>query len=173
MDIYAKLRTQLQNLCQKGDAIEYFIAEVVSVESDTTCTIKLEEDLTVSDVRLRTVVNDEESGILITPKVGSYVLVADLSGGKKVTMVTVMYSEIDKIVINGGKNDGLINICDLTDKLNKLVDEVNALKDKFNGHTHTGTGYNGAVLTINATTSKASAATKFSKDDYEDTLITH
>lgn len=173
MDIYAKLRTQLQNLCQKGDAIEYFIAEVVSVESDTTCTVKLEEDLNVSDVRLRTVVNDEDSGILITPKVGSYVLVADLSGGKKVTMVTVMYSEIDKIVINGGKNDGLINICELTDKLNNLVDEVNALKDKFNGHTHTGTGYAGAALTINAPTSKASAATKFSKDDYEDTLITH
>lgn len=184
MDIYAKLRTQLQNLCQKWDAIEYFIAEVVSVESDTTCTVKLEEDLNVSDVRLRTVVNDEDSGILITPKVGSYVLVADLSGGKKVTMVTVMYSEIDKIVINGGKNDGLINICELTDKLNNLVDEVNSLKDKFNGHTHScnltvtvpfsPSPLSGmAAGTSEAPGSMASAATKFNKDDYEDTLITH
>lgn len=149
----------------------------MSVEDDTTCTVQVDE-LRLSGVRLRSVVNKEETGILITPKVGSYVLVTDLSGGNMRVLVVSMYSEVDKITINGGKNDGLININDLTDKLNKLVGEVNALKDKFNGHTHIVSG------TINlvdsscsgnaaAIATKASAATKFNKDDYEDTSIVH
>ena len=68
------------------------------------------------------------------------------------------------------------NISELTDKLNNLVDEVNDLKEKFNSHTHivntTGTAA-AQSGTAAATTSQAGAATRFNKDDYEDTKITH
>ena len=173
MDIYSDIKSKLQKICQPT-ALQTYFAQVVSVENDTTCTLQLEDDLKVSDVRLRSVVNDSESGIVITPSVGSIVLVADLSGGKFTQMVVVMYSEIDKVEFNGGKKDGLININDLTNKLNNLVDEVNGLKDKFNTHTHTVTTTAPAGEWITkTTTSTASDATKFNKSDYEDDKITH
>ena len=81
MDIYSDIKNKLQKICQPQGLRLYF-AEIVSIQDDTTCTVKLEDDLQLSDVRLRSVVNSEESGIVITPAVGSVVLVADLSGGK-------------------------------------------------------------------------------------------
>ena len=171
MDTYGKIKHILQKMCQTPGDSALILAKVKKVDGQT-CTVTIDE-LELADVRLRAVVNDEDSGILVTPTVGSFVMITDLSNGDKRDWAVVMYSEVDKVEFNGGKKDGLININDLTDKLNKLVDEVNALKDKFNGHVHTGTGYNGAPLTINATTDQASAATKFDKSDYEDDKITH
>ena len=158
-------------MCQTPGDSALILAKVKNVDGQT-CTVTI-DDLELADVRLRAVVNDEESGILVTPADGSFVMITDLSNGDKRDWAVVMYSEIDKVEFNGGKKDGLININDLTDKLNNLVDEVNDLKDKFNGHVHQGTGYAGAALSIQPTTSTASAATKFDKSDYEDDKITH
>lgn len=171
-DVYSEIKDTLQKIC-RPKCLQVYFAEIVSVEDDTTCTIKIDDDLQLSDVRLRAVVNDEQSGILITPKKGSIVLVADLSGGKMAQMSILMYSEVDHIEINGGDKGGLINIEDLTDKLNKLVDEVNALKDTFNSHVHTGTGYASTPLSIQAPVDKASDVTKFNKSDFEDDKIQH
>ena len=123
MDVYSDIKSKLQKICQPKGLRLYF-AEIVSIQDDTTCTVKLEDDLQLSDVRLRSVVNSEESGIVITPAVGSVVLVADLSGGKLSSMAVIMYSEIDKIEINGGKNGGLINIEDLVSHINTIEDVV-------------------------------------------------
>ena len=91
------------------------LAEVKQVDG-TTCTVIIDE-LELREVRLRAVVNDEESGIVVTPKVGSMVMISDLSNGNMNDWAVMMYSEIETIAINGGKNKGLINIEDLTDKL--------------------------------------------------------
>lgn len=171
MDIYGKLKNRIQKMCQTPGDSALILAKVKNVDGQT-CTVTI-DDLELADVRLRAVVNDEESGTLVTPTVGSFVMITDLSNGDKRDWAVVMYSEIDKVEFNGGKKDGLININDLTDKLNNLVDEVNDLKDKFNGHVHQGTGYAGAAISIQPTTSTASAATKFDKSDYEDDKITH
>lgn len=97
-DIYSNIKEEMQKICQpKG--LRVYLAQVVSVEDDTTCTIQLEEDLQISDVRLRSVVNGEDVGVLITPKKDSVVLVADLSGGDYTQMVAIAYSEIEKIDI--------------------------------------------------------------------------
>lgn len=177
MDIYTKIRKQLQNVCQPDrTAIGLHLAEVVSVEQDTTCTVRLTPSLTLSGVQLRAVVNTNTSGIVLTPAVGSYVLVADLSGGQYTRMAAVMYSETDSIAFNGGQHGGLVNIEDLTGKLNNLVNEVNALKDTFNNHTHvlSGTCSTGPISgTATPTASKAQAASKFDKSDYEDDKVKH
>lgn len=182
MDIYGKLKNRIQKMCQTPGDSALILAKVKNVDGQT-CTVTI-DDLELADVRLRAVVNDEESGILVTPTVGSFVMITDLSNGDKRDWAVVMYSEIDKVEFNGGKKDGLININDLTDKLNNLVDEVNDLKDKFNAHTHSCTlsvstsggptaQTGSATGTSDAPCSTASAATKFDKSDYEDDKITH
>lgn len=82
-----------------------------------TCSVLI-DDLALSDVRLRAVINNQETGMVITPAVGSYVMITDLSNGNKRDWAVLMYSEIDKVEFNSGKNEGLIKIKDLTDKLN-------------------------------------------------------
>ncbi len=114
-----------------------FTAQIKSVDGDK-CTIDI-DGLQLTDVRLRAVVNGENSKILITPKIDSYVLVADVSGGKLTELVVVQFSEIDKIeidceteiIINGGDNAGLVKIKELTDKLNVIENDINNLKAVF------------------------------------------
>ena len=57
-----------------------FLATIKEVK-DAACTIML-EDLELTDVRLRSVLNSEDNKIVITPKKDSTVLVADLSRGE-------------------------------------------------------------------------------------------
>ena len=185
MDIYSQIREQIQELCQTKFAPAWiFVAEVASVEDDTTCTIRIGSGLELKDVRLRAVVNDEQTGILVTPTVGSHVLIADFSGGNLTDLAVLQYSQVDKITLNNGDHKGLVNIEDLTGKLNDLVDKVNALRQAFNTHTHscslsvTGSAAAGAVTgtaTGNSQTpsKQAQQASKFNKDDYEDTAVLH
>lgn len=54
-----------------------------------------------------------------------------LSGGETVTVKSE-----DGVVINEGKNGGLVNSKDLTEKLNQLVRELEQVKLQINTHTH-------------------------------------
>ena len=170
MSVYSDIRNKLQELCQKQTSA-LILAEVKQVD-DTTCTVII-DDLELSDVRLRAVVNEEESGIVVTPKVGSMVMITDLSHGAMRDWAVIMYSEIDNITINGGKNNGIINIQDLTDKLNALVDWCK-------NHTHDGvitavSGGSGlpATGTPGNTGKPITTPNDFDKSDYEDDKITH
>ena len=81
------------------------------------------------DVRLRSVVNNDASYILLTPKNDSFVMVTDLSNGRKNDWAVVMYSELEKIEIKIGQMEislsgekisvkkGSINLFDLLDGL--------------------------------------------------------
>ena len=134
MGVYEEIK---QKLCQlTGADIDrgLFTAEVTKVSGDT-CSVRY-GDLVFEDVRLRVIAEDSNnSRMLLTPKVGSCVLVADLSDGDKRDFAVVMLSEVEKVeltadvMFNGGSNGGLVKIQELTDKLNGLI-------DKFNNHTH-------------------------------------
>lgn len=141
-----------------------FFAKVKSVQ-DHTCGIKV-SDIELTGVSLCATINESKNNLIIKPKIGSDVLVADLSGGEFRSLVVIQYTEVESISINGGKLGGLINIEELTDKINKLI-------DTFNNHTHlvktTGTAANqsgtAAVIT--------SPFSSLNKADYEDTKILH
>ena len=170
MNPLSEIKESIQKMASKGGAGIVFTAKVKSVERDTTCTVDL-DGLTVSDVRLRAVVNGETSKILVTPKTGSHVLVADLSGDLS-QLAVVGYSEVEKIevdadniVFNGGDNKGLIKIEKLTQKLNDLV-------RTFNNHTHQ-VNTTGGPTAQSGTTAIPSPASEFDKSFYEDTKITH
>jgi len=150
------------------------VAEVESVQGDT-CTVKV-GTLSLSDVRLCAVADGHKGNLLITPKKGSMVLVADLSGGELRELAVMAFSQTDTITVNGGEFGGLVKIAALTNKLNALKDTVNDLVQAFNTHTHTvATTGTAAAQSGTATpvTTPAQQAAAFVKDDYEDIKIKH
>ncbi len=180
MDVYQEIK---QKLCQlTGADIDrgLFTAEVTKVSGDT-CSVRY-GDLVFEDVRLRVIAEDSNnSRMLLTPKVGSCVLVADLSGGDKRDFAVVMLSEVqkveltaDEVKLNGGSNGGLVKIEELTKQLNGLKDVVNDLISKYNKHTHsvaTPDTFNGTAAPTTDTESQTAA--QFDQSKYEDTTIKH
>ena len=92
MDIYGKIAKTIKAM-GAAQGVVLFTAEVDSVE-DESCTVKI-GTLELTDVRLRAVLNSESDKIVVTPKRGSRVLVADMSGGSYIDLVVLSYSEID------------------------------------------------------------------------------
>lgn len=161
MNPLSEIRKSIKGMASGNGRL--FTAKVLSADGETCC-VEI-DGLVVSDVQLRAVVNGEESGILITPKTGSYVTVADLSGDLT-RIVVVGFSEVEKIsidaetdiVINGGGYGGLIKIEDLVDELNRLV-------QTFNSHTH--------VVPNGTSNAPSTLASSFSTSTLENTKVRH
>lgn len=142
-----------------------FVTGEVTGVSRETCNVKIGE-LEIEEVWLTGVHDQKEKSLVVTPKVGSMVMMADLSGGDMRQMMVVGYTEVESIVVNGGENGGLINIADLVSKLNGLV-------DKFNSHTHQVSTTGTAAAQTGTAAAPVSKATKFNKSDFEDESIKH
>ena len=155
MDQYKELATLIKQASSGGGRVT-ILQGIVKEVSGVTCTIEI-GSLTVSDVRLRASEKQEETQILITPAIGSAVILASLSGDMT-NLVVVAVDVAESITINGGKLGGLINIDALTSKLNELV-------QVFNSHTHTAP--NGP------TTPPTTSANQLQRKDYEDEKIKH
>lgn len=153
----------------KGQSL--FTAKVLSTDGETCCVDA--DGLVLSDVQLRAVVNGEESGILITPKTGSYVTVADLSGDWT-RMVVVGFSEVekievnadDKIIFNGGQNKGLVKVEKMVDWMQKVYNDLQTLTVLLSSSPVVG---NGAPLGIVFTQTTPSPVI----DDFQNKDITH
>ena len=155
MDQYKELATLIKQASLEGSRVT-ILQGIVKEVSGVTCTVEI-GSLTVSDVRLRASEKQEETQILITPSIGSAVILASLSGDMT-NLVVVAVDVAESITINGGKLGGLINIEALTAKLNELV-------QVFNSHTHTAP--NGP------TTPPTTSAKQLQRKDYEDEKIKH
>lgn len=155
MDQYKELATLIKQASSGGSRVT-ILQGIVKEVSGITCSVEI-GSLTVSDVRLRASEKQEETHILITPAVGSAVILASLSGDMT-NLVVVAVDVAESITINGGKLGGLINIEALTAKLNELV-------QVFNSHTHTAP--NGP------TTPPTTSANQLQRKDYEDEKIKH
>lgn len=155
MDQYKELATLIKQASSGGSRVT-ILQGIVKEVSGITCTVEI-GSLTVSDVRLRASEKPEETQILITPAIGSAVILASLSGDMT-NLVVVAVDVAESITINGGKLGGLINIEALTAKLNELV-------QVFNSHTHTAP--NGP------TTPPTTSAKQLQRKDYEDEKIKH
>ena len=170
MDNYTEIKNKIRAMVGKNTPL-LLTGKVKSVDGET-CTVSI-GDLTLTDVRLRSVINGEDSKLLITPADNSYVTIIDLSGDLRETEV-IGYSQIKaidiqgtdvdpvKVTINGGDNKGLVKIDELTQKLNQLVDE-------FNAHTHKVTVSHPGGTFISTTPSPT--ASQFNKNQYEDTNV--
>ena len=154
MDQYKELRERLRGVAPQHEMS--VLQGIVKSVSGCTCEVEI-GSLIVPDVRLRASETDDNGEMLIVPKVGTAVIVRSLSGDYA-NLVVLSVDHVESITINGGKLGGLVNIEDLTKKINELIKVVN-------NHTHQGThGPTGPPLT---------KAQEFKKTDYEDVTIKH
>ncbi len=178
MDTLSEIKESIKKIASTGGMFRAFTAKVKSVNGKT-CTVEL-EGLTLTDVRLRAVVNGENSKILVTPKTDSCVLVVDLAGDLS-QLAVVGYSEVekievdtDKIIFNGGNNNGLVKIEELKRNLNSLKNYVEAMASAVStafsavGVGTAASGPNGQTVFI---TDMELRSINF--EDMEDTKITH
>lgn len=163
MDQYRRLRDNLMQMMGAGKEITIWQGIVKSVEG-TTCTVTF-GTLDVEGVRLRASLAENESHLLIVPKVGTAVVVGSLSNDLSL-LVVLAVDEVESITINGGKLGGLINIESLTQKINELV-------RTFNNHTHQVSTTGSATAQTGTAAAVTSKASELNKSDYEDTQVTH
>ena len=163
MDQYRRLCDNLMQMMGAGKEITIWQGIVKSVEG-TTCTVTF-GTLDVEGVRLRASLAENESHLLIVPKVGTAVVVGSLSNDLSL-LVVLAVDEVESITINGGKLGGLINIESLTQKINELV-------RTFNNHTHQVSTTGSATAQTGTAAAVTSKASELNKSDYEDTKVTH
>lgn len=171
MDTYSEIKRRIRELSAAAGGSALFTAEVKSVEGET-CTVSL-GSVDLPDVLLTPADDGRAAKLVITPKTGSMVTVADLSGGELRRLAVVHWGEVEKVAlsaasieINGGRNGGLVNIGALTQKVNDLV-------RAFNSHTHTVTTAGTAAAQSGEAAPVASPARLLDTSDYEDTTIKH
>ena len=109
---------------------------------------------------------------IVTPN-GNILVLDETSGELNLfTNGNIIIRSNKTIQFQEGSNDGLVNINDLTSKLNKTISELENLRTAFNTHTHSGVQTGGG---ISATPLQliTQAFSKYTKDDYEDKKCIH
>jgi len=148
-----QIRKALHDMLQNHKEPDTLVGTVVDVYADTaTCDVEIDKGHVLHGVRLRSVVDSKQVGILVLPTKGSYVVVERIENSDNHALV-VGYSEIDswaltiegnmlkvdkeKWIFNGGEQGGLVLIEKLIDKLNKIEKGFNSLLKEFKSHVHT------------------------------------
>ncbi|HPX59820.1 MAG TPA: hypothetical protein PLL02_05250 [Bacteroidales bacterium] len=153
-------------------AFDTWICKVVDV-SEVSCVVeRVFDNLQIKNVRLNATVKSND-GLVIYPKKDSYVLVTTIDNEK---YFVSQFSEIEKITldvtedifVNGGKNEGLVKIKELTEKLNALVSDFNAFVDIYSSHTHAVSGASTGAPSVPATKTE-----NFNQSYYENEKIKH
>lgn len=118
-----------------------------------------------------TIILDDDDGSLSIGFSGPISVVA----GGAVTLYgegNVSISSDQSIMFNEGENDGMVNIKELTERLNFLVKELESLRTIFNNHMHTGVT-TGPGSSGPPATQATRPFTEFNQLEYEDLKIIH
>lgn len=166
-------------------AATIMIAEVVEIdEENAIIKAQLDEDLELEEIRLRSII-DGDNGMYVIPEVGSVVLLVRIGededfmviGCEKYNKVVIKGEEIslvisqENIIFNGNRLDSFLpDINKLVDKINKLEQQVNDLKDVFTNWTPVAQD-GGAKLKLGVTSWASQKITETTKDDIKDEKI--
>lgn len=120
----------------------FLTMEVTAVDGDM-CSAKL-GDFEIPDIRLSVIKDGSKKGLLISPAIGSIVLVADLSGGEMRELAVIGFTDIDSIdlkvsgadihmernsiELNSGNNGGIVKIEPLKTNLEMLQSFIENLQ---------------------------------------------
>lgn len=115
---------------------------------------------------------DEDDGVL-TVYVQGHVMVVSEKGDIQLSAQqgSIFLDAKNGIFGHDGEKGGLINIDDLTKKLNNLQSELEALREAFNSHIHTSASPGSPTSSTLEPHSKPFS--RFNKDDYEDKTFLH
>jgi hypothetical protein len=133
------IKQAIRELTKTDDVLYSVLCKVKSVDTtNNTCDCEpINGDANLLDVRLMA---QNTNGFLIIPTVDSTVVVTMIN---KYTGYVAMFSDVEKIYLNGDNYDGLVKVADLVEKLNNLENAFNQHLTTYNTHTHAGvvTGY--------------------------------
>lgn len=111
---------------QTEQSINTMLCKVISVDGLLCDCEPINGDADILEVRLNA---SGEIGYVITPKIGSLVMVTKF---ERFEAFISSFSDVEKveincnnIVFNGGENDGLVLIGELVTKLNNLENQIN------------------------------------------------
>jgi hypothetical protein len=151
----SEIKALIQKLVKNSIPLVAQVGLVTYIDFDQhTCDVELTDGTELPDVRLRAVLNDKSDGLIVYPKLGSYVLVSSINNRLEQSFV-VLASEVDTIVFNEGKNGGLV-------KIEELVERLNRLEERMTSHQHLYISAAGTLTptTADALTNQALIATK-------------
>ena len=184
MNNLSKIKESIQSIAGRNINDDCYVVGEVIETNGTTCSVKINDTLTLTDVLCVAADDGDSDNIKIKPAIGSKVLMADLSGGTLRQMAVVAYTQIaelempkiESLIINGGNKGAIINIEDLTGKINEVIDVLNNLITSYNDHTHI-VSTTGNATAQTGTTQKiptsAKRATELSSSDFADDTIKH
>lgn len=133
-----KARSALKKLFNESKPIQVVACKVDSVDSNNnTCNVTpADGSPQFHNVRLRSIIDNNQQGFIPIPKVGSWVLVGCISEIDAYRFV-ILYQEFDmwkiicdNIQLNGDQFGALI-------KIDELVKKINRLEDIVANHQHT------------------------------------
>ncbi|MEE3485094.1 MAG: hypothetical protein VZQ98_12325 [Bacteroidales bacterium] len=127
MSVESKIKDTIRDIARQGRGADtcFHTAVVRSVaENGETCSVEA-YGTTWTDVRL-TAVADGGCDVKVFPKVGSPVLVADLSNGSMSDLAVIMYSRFDRIELGTAEHTAA-NADVLRRELDKLTRRVDTI----------------------------------------------
>jgi len=158
------------------DTFETFVCVVNGVNGATCQVTRVMDDKIIPDVRLNCS-SDSSHGIVITPKIGSAVLVTSISEDDNFVS---QFSEIEKISIvadtdieiNGGSFGGLVKIEELKTQLGKVTARIDGIIDALT-NSQTAAQDGGATYKKGIVTKLNTLTDKEDFSNMEDTKCKH
>lgn len=164
MEKVRHIKQLIKAIAKSGNKDILFHAEIQDVKNNT-CTIK-EGNITYDNVYLLAAMYNGNDTLLIKPKIGSIVLVADTSEGDRRNMVILGYTAIDEIIIHGGKNGGAPISSKLAEWMNNVANDLATLQQLLLTSPIAGNGAPAAIQFVPKTQS-------IKANDIENTNIKH
>jgi hypothetical protein len=90
------LRIALKKFVANRQNVAVFVAQVIAVNDDNTVDVVNESGLELYDVRFRATAVDDTAGFIVTPRIGSDVIVS-ASGKNSEFMQVIMMSEVQSV----------------------------------------------------------------------------
>jgi hypothetical protein len=125
MDTPAQIKALLKDIIGANPNLP--ITGVVQSIQGQSCTVKLISGLDISDVKLKATIDEQSDFILVTPKIGSSVLMLS-STGDLTNMTVIKADQFDKIEICQG---GLELLIDSSDSKLSVKNQTVSLKEIF------------------------------------------
>lgn len=144
---------------------------VTKVHADS-CDVKRDDMPELFKVRLQTVLEPGDNGVLIIPKEGSKVLCGLIENNPTDAFI-ISASEVETITIHGGNNGGLTITPELVTQLDKLSARVDGIMDALNNALPGTTPDAGAVLLTSIKTALALIVDNEDFSNIENDKITH
>lgn len=134
MDALSRSKNALKQIIGKPEQIN-IPCKVVKVEGATCSVEHVMDGYIIEDVRLNAASEDDE-GIIVTPKVGSYVIISSIDS---ILYYVSMFSEIDKVDFKckGDVTSSIDGKYSIQNKQQSLITLVNELIDAISAITVT------------------------------------